>query len=219
MDVDLIVRTTPFFLQAALITVVVSALSLVLGLAMGFGAALAKLSANPLLRHPANAYVSVIRGTPALIQIFLIYFGGPQVGIHLDAFTAGILGLGINIGAYMTESIRGAIVAVAPGQADAARALGFRPMPIMALITLPQAARLMIRPLGINAIALVKGSALVSAISVVELTYTAQRYLSSTYQPLEIFLVSGSLYLAIVTAMIWCIDRLDERYALKTART
>ncbi len=219
MDIDLIARTTPFFLQAALVTIAVSGLSMLLGLALGLLAALCRLSANRFVRWPATAYVSVFRGTPALIQIFLIYFGGPAIGINLDAFTAGVIGLGINIGAYMTESIRGGIVSVDKGQGEAARALGLHPLPTMFLVIMPQAARLMIRPLGINAIALVKGSALVAAISVVELTFTAQRYLSSTYQPLEIFLVSGALYLAITTAMNRGIDWLDRRYAIKTART
>lgn len=218
MDVDLIARTAPYFLQAAMVTVAVSGLSLILGLALGLAAALARVSPRRWLRWPATAYVSVFRGTPALIQIFLIYFGGPSIGINLDAFTAGVVGLGVNIGAYMTESIRGGIVAVDRGQRDAAHALGLRPLPTMLTVILPQAARLTIRPLGVNAIALVKGSALVAAISVVELTFTAQRYLSSTYQPLEIFLVSGALYLAITTAMGRAVDWLDRRYAIRTAR-
>jgi polar amino acid transport system permease protein len=216
MDFDLMQRVWIFFAQASLTTIKISGLAILLGLVLGFLAALASLSRLAALRWPARAYVSVFRGTPALIQLFLLFFGGLQLGLELTPVQAGIIGLGINIGAYMTESIRGAIVAIGRGQHDAARALGLRPAPIMALVILPQAARLMIRPLGINSIALVKGSALVSAISVVELTFTAQRFLSSTYQPLEIFLVSGALYLIIITGMSRCVDWLDDRYALKT---
>jgi polar amino acid transport system permease protein len=214
LQIDLMERVFLYFAKAALVTVEVSALSLFLGLCLGFAAALAKISPNPLLNIPARIYVSVFRGTPCLIQLFIIYFGGPQIGIQLEPFAAGVLGLGINIGAYMSESIRGAIVAVDRGQTEAARSLGLSKLQAMRKVILPQAACLMIRPLGVNSIALIKGSSLVSAISVLELTYTAHRYISSTYRPLEMFVLAALFYLLIVSAFSVVIRRLDRRFAL-----
>jgi len=203
-----------YFAQAARITVEVSLLSVCLGLVMGLTGALCKLSPNPWLQIPARVYVSVFRGTPCLIQLFVIYFGGPQIGLHLGPFTAAVLGLGINIGAYMSESIRGAILAVERGQSEASRSLGLSKSQTMIKVILPQAARLMIRPLGVNSIALIKGSSMVSAISVVELTYTAHRYIGSTYRPFEMFILAALFYLVIVSIATFFIKKVDRRYAL-----
>ena len=214
MDFALMQRVFPFFMEAALVTIEISALALLLGLAMAALAAAARLSRSGPLRWLGTAYVSVFRGTPCLIQLFLLYFGGPQVGINLDPFAAGVIGLGLNIGAYMTESVRGAILAVDRGQAEASRTIGFSRWQTTRLVVMPQAARLMIRPLGVNTIALIKGSALVSAISVVEMTYTAQRFISSTYKPFEIFAIAAVLYMIIIYVVARVIDHLDRRYAI-----
>ena len=215
MDYDLIARVFVYFARAAWITVELSFLSVCLGLCLGMVAALCKLSLNPWLHMPARVYVSVFRGTPCLIQLFVIYFGGPQIGLQLEPFPAAAIGLGINIGAYMTESIRGAILAVERGQTEAARSLGLSKSQTMVKVILPQAARLMIRPLGVNTIALIKGSSLVSAISVVELTYTAHRYIGSTYRPFEMFLLAAMFYLAIVSVASFFIRQVDQRFVLE----
>jgi polar amino acid transport system permease protein len=214
MDVELILKVYPYFLKAALVTVELSVLTVALGLVCGALGAAARLSRFALLRFVGAAYVSLIRGTPALIQLFLLYFGGPQVGIQLDAFQAGVIGLGVNIGAYMTETIRGAIISVDKGQAEAARTLGLSRFQAFYKVTLPQALRLMIRPLGVNINAQIKGTALVAAISVVELTYTAQRYIGSTYKPFEMFLLSGLLYMAIIWVTGKAITYLDAKVRL-----
>ena len=124
MDFGLMMKVAPFFVEAAIVTVQLSILSIALGLLMGALSAAGRLSDVLVFRMIAASYVSVFRGTPCLIQLFILYFGGPQVGINLDPFAAGAIGLGINIGAYMSETIRGAIVAVNRGQAEAARTLG-----------------------------------------------------------------------------------------------
>lgn len=213
MDFGLIARVVPFFLEAAVVTIELSLLSLALGLLVAALIAGARLSGSQFLRTLGAFYVSVIRGTPCLIQLFLLYFGGPQIGIHLSPFAAGAIGLGLNIGAYMSEAMRGAILAVDRGQAEASRVLGFSHYQTMRIVVLPQAAKLMIRPLGVNAVALVKGTALVSTISMVELTYTAQRLIGSTYKPFEIFAVAALFYMAIILALSKFVDLLDRRYA------
>ncbi|ANH07377.1 amino acid ABC transporter permease [Shinella sp. HZN7] len=213
MDIALIGRIVPVFVQAAWTTVELSLLSLALGLAVAALVAMLRLSHVAALRFAGAAYVSVFRGTPALIQIFLLYFGGPQVGIQLEPFAAGAIALGLNIAAYMAESIRGGVLSVDRGQMEAARSLGFGEGQSMRWIVLPQAAKLMIRPLGVNAVALVKGTALVATISVVELTYTAQRFIGSTYKPFEIFAVTAVLYMIMVYGLTLLVDRLDRAYA------
>lgn len=214
MDIDLMLRVYPYFLEAAWVTIQLSVLTILLGLVCGMLGSAARLSRFAILRFLGAAYVSFFRGTPALIQIFLLYFGGPQVGIQLDAFEAGVIGLGVNIGAYMTETMRGAIIAIDKGQIEAARTLGLSKFEAFRKVTLPQALRLMIRPLGVNINAQIKGTALVAAISVVELTYTAQRYIGSTYKPFEMFLIAGILYLIIITASGKVIAYLDRRVRL-----
>lgn len=215
MDFDLILRVYPYFLQAAWVTVQLSVLSIIIGLIMGALGTMAKLSRNVILRIIGNVYVSVFRGTPALIQLFIIYFGGPQIGINLDAFEAGVIGLGLNIGAYMTETIRGAILSVDRGQNEASRTLGLGRAQTVRKVILPQAARLMIRPLGVNINAQIKATALVSAISVVELTYTAQRYIGSTYKPFEMFFLAGVIYMVIIYITGLGINWLDRKAAIK----
>jgi polar amino acid transport system permease protein len=216
MDFALIIRILPVFIDAAWTTVEISLISLLLGLAVASLITAGRMSHFVWFRFLGAAYVSVFRGTPALIQIFLLYFGGPQVGIQLEPFAAGAIALGLNIGAYMAESMRGGILAVDRGQMEAARSLGFASGQAFRWIVLPQAAKLMIRPLGVNAVALVKGTALVATISVVDLTYTAQRFIGSTYKPFEIFAVTAVLYMVMVYGLTLLIDALDRRYAEET---
>lgn len=200
MDFELMLKVYPFFLEAAWVTILLSVLTAILGITCGTLGAAARLSRFGWLRFIGTAYVSVFRGTPALIQLFILYFGGPQIGIQLDAFQAGVIGLGINAGAYMTETIRGAIISIDKGQKEAARTLGLSRWQATYKVILPQAARLMVRPLGVNLNMLIKATALVAAIAVVELTYTAQRYIGSTYKPFEMFLLAGVLYMIIIYA-------------------
>lgn len=211
MDFELILRVYPFFLEAAWVTIQLSILTTILGLICGSLGAAARMSRSMILRAIGATYVSIFRGTPALIQLFILYFGGPQIGIQLDAFEAGVIGLGVNIGAYMAETMRGAIQSVDKGQTEAARTLGMSRWETMRKVILPQAMRMMIRPLGVNINALIKGTALVAAISVIELTYTAQRYIGSTYKPFEMFLLSGALYMIIIYVVGQGISWLDRK--------
>ena len=211
MDFELMLRVYPFFLEAAWVTIQLAVLTTILGLTCGALGASARMSRIAVFRAIGAVYVSVFRGTPALIQLFILYFGGPQIGIQLDAFEAGVIGLGINAGAYMTETIRGAIISIPKGQREAARTLGLSRWQAFYKTILPQAARLMVRPLGVNLNMLIKATALVAAISVVELTYTAQRYIGSTYKPFEMFLLAGILYMIIIYVTGRAVAWLDRR--------
>ncbi|WP_213306615.1 amino acid ABC transporter permease [Paraburkholderia sacchari] len=213
LAMTLMLRTLPFFLEAAWVTVQISALALIIGLVVAVVLVTGRLSDNRVLRTLSTTYVSIFRGTPNLVQLFILYFGGTQIGLNLDPFTAGYIALGLNIAAYMSESIRGAIVNVERGHIEAARSIGLSRAQTMGFVVLPQAARLMIRPLGVNTIGLIKGSALVSTVSVVELTYTAQRYIGSTYKPFEIFAIAAVLYMIIIYVVARVVDLLDKRFA------
>jgi len=215
MDYDLMLRVAPYFVEAAVITVQISILSTILGLTLGALIAAAKMSSIMVFRTFGTVFVSVIRGTPCLIQLFILYFGGPQIGINLDPFSAGVIGLGINIAAYMAETMRGAIITVDRGQIEASRTLGLSKLRTFYYVTLPQAARLMIRPLGVNINAQIKATALVSTISVVELTYTAQRYIGSTYKPFEMFILAGVLYMLIIYVVGRGVSYLDKKAVIQ----
>ena len=215
MDFELMGRVLPFFLKAAVMTVELSVLSILIGLAMGAISAAGSLSNNKLFYYSARSYVSVIRGTPCLIQLFILYFGGPQIGIQLDPFAAGVIGLGVNIGAYMSETMRGAIIAIDNGQNEAARTLGLSKFKTFYYVILPQAARLMVNPLGVNINAQIKATALVSTISLVELTYTAQRYIGSTYKPFEMFAIAAVLYMVIIFVVGRGVAFVDKRVEIQ----
>ena len=218
LDWNIIVHYFPFLVQGAVLTLKISILSLVLGLIFGLAAALCKLADNPLIRWPAVFYIWLIRSTPLLVQLFIIYFGFPQMGIDLGPFLSGVLGLSLNVGAYNAETIRGGIISVPWGQTEAARSLGMSSGLSMRRIILPQALRIIIPPLGNNFVILIKDTSLVSTITLVELTLTAQRLIGSTYKPFEMYLMAAVLY-AILTSSASLLLGLLERYTQKEARS
>ena len=203
LDWNIMAHYFPFLLKATILTLEISLLSLVLGLIFGLSAALCKLARNPFLRLPATFYIWLIRSTPLLVQLFIIYFGFPQLGIDLGPFMSGVLGLALNVGAYNAETIRGGIISVPRGQTEAARSLG--------MTILPQALRIILPPLGNNFIILIKDTSLVSTITLVELTLTAQRLIGSTYKPFEIYLMAAALYAVLTTSASLVLSYLERR--------
>ena len=160
------------------LTVVVIALSLVFALLVALGG----MSRSALLRWPIKAYIEVMRGTPLLLQLIYIYFVLPEVGIRLNSFVAGVVGLTLNYSAYISEVYRGGILAVAKGQHDAAAALGMTRALAMRRIILPQAIRIVIPSLGNYFISLFKDTALCSVVSIQELVFTAQILAARNFQ-------------------------------------
>lgn len=211
MDFQLIMDSIPILLQGAWITVTVTIISMALGLILGMIAALAKLSKLKIVSWLANQYIDIVRGTPLLVQLFLIYYGLPQIGITIDPFPSAVLGLGINTGAYVAEVIRSGIQAVDKGQREAAFALGMTPVQTMRLIILPQAFKIIIPPLGNQFILLIKDSSLVSTITLVELTRTAQRIISTTYKPIELYLLAALMYYIISLLATKLLNRLEKK--------
>lgn len=211
LDWNIMIHYFPFLLKGAVLTLEIAILSLVLGLAFGLAAALCKLARSPFFRWPAAFYVWLIRSTPLLVQLFIIYFGFPQMGIDLGPFWSGVLGLALNVGAYNAETIRGGIISVPVGQTEGARSLGMSSALAMRRIILPQALRIIIPPLGNNFIILIKDTSLVSTITLVELTLTAQRFIGSTYKPFEMYLMAAALYAVMTSAASLLLSWLEKR--------
>jgi len=214
LDWGIMVHYFPFLVKAAVMTVQISILSLILGFLVGLIAALMKLSRNVLIRGAAGFYVWIIRSTPLLVQLFIIYFGLPQLGIDLGPFLSGVLGLALNTGAYNAETIRGGISSVPPGQMEAARSLGMSSGRSMKRIILPQAMRMAIPALGNNFIILIKDTSLVSTITLVELTLAAQRLIGSTYKPFEMYIMAAFLYALMTTATSYMLKRVENKMAI-----
>jgi L-cystine transport system permease protein len=207
------VQALPLLLQGALVTVVLSLVSMAAGLALGLAAALLKLSKNPVLRGIGAAYVSAIRGTPLLVQLFLWYYALPQVGITLAPLTAAIIGLSVNVGAYLAESFRAAIESVDRGQFEASYSLGMTHGAALRRIILPQSIRTALPTIGNSFIGLVKDSSLVSVITVRELLANGQLTIARTFQALPILLEVAVIYWLLCQAFATGQGWLEQRTA------
>lgn len=186
-------NAAPLMLEGLWVTIHVSLLSFVLALTIGIIIGILR-SKSPLLRAIFAPYVEVFRGTPLLIQLFFIYYGLPTLGVTLDSLTAGVLGLGMNGGAYISEIIRGALLSVDRGQQDAALSFGFSWFRSMVHVILPQAFSVAIPSLVNSFSALLKESSLVSVLAITELTRVSQLIYTRTFRALEVYLAIGALY-------------------------
>lgn len=204
------IEMLPSLLRGLAITAQVTAGAVLVAVAISAAAGLACVSRTRALRWAATAYVEVFRGTSALVQLFWFYFVLPLFGIELSAFTAGVLALGFNTGAYGAEVVRGAIRAVPAGQRDAAAALNLGRQQTLYRIVLPQAFPAMLPPAGNLAIELLKNSALVSLITLTELTFTAQLLRAETLRSAEAFTLVLVLYFAaalLITGAVRLLER------------
>lgn len=202
----------PQLLQGALVTVEITAVSLLLGCVLGLLVGIGRL--NPrrrILYGVCTAYVAAIRGTPLLVQLFIWFFGLPQFGIMLPAFACGMVGLGIYSAAYVSEIVRGAIQSVDRGQMEAARSIGLSAGQAMRSVILPQAVVRMIPPLGNEFIALIKNSALVSLLTIHDLMHEGQKIISVSYRSLEVYLAIAVIYFVLTGLTTLALGRLELR--------
>jgi cystine transport system permease protein len=180
--------------EGLVVTVVLGVTSFVLGSLLGLALALARLSSLRVLRYLALAYVSVFRGTPMLVQILLIYFGLPQVGITLDPIPSAIIALSLNVASYQSENFRSGILGVDRGQREAALSLGMTYWQALRRIIFPQALRIAAPTISNRFIAIMKDTSLASVVTVVELTRVAERIGSSTFRYMEMFIIIAIIY-------------------------
>jgi polar amino acid transport system permease protein len=181
--------------HGALITVEVTAGAIVLGCLFGLVVGLGRLDPRRRVVYGlCSAYVSAVRGTPLLVQLFIWFFGLPHFGLNLPAFFCGVVGMGMYSGAYVSEIVRGAIQSVDRGQMEAARSIGMPYRTAMLHIIVPQAVIRMIPPLGNEFIALIKNSSLVSLLTITDLMHEGQKIISTSYRSLEVYLAIALVY-------------------------
>lgn len=198
-------------LRGALVTIEITSASLLLGSVLGLLFGIGRLDKSKKLRYGVcSTYVIFIRGTPLIVQLFLLFFGLPEFDILLPAFVCGVLGLGIYSGAYISEIVRGAIQSVEKGQMEAARSLGMSAGTAMRTIILPQALVRMIPPLGNEFIALIKNSALVSLLTIADLMHEGQKIISVSYRSLEVYLAIALMYLILTSATSMILQRIEK---------
>jgi polar amino acid transport system permease protein len=202
-----------FIMQGAWITLKVSALSILLAVFLALLGALGRLSKSAIASGISGFYISLIRGTPLLVQIYIWYLGLPRLGIVLEGELAGILALGVNYGAYMTEIFRAGIQAIGKGQYEAAEALGMSRGQTFRRIVLPQAFRIVIPPIGNEFIAMMKDSSLVSVMAIWELTYRAQKIGRQYFRNMETFIIAAAFYWILTVVFQFLQGKLEEYMA------
>lgn len=205
----------PALLRGAVVTVQVALLAVLLGVVVGVIITLLRQSRFRALRSLAAAHVSFARGTPLFVQILVVYYALPAVGIDVPRFAAGVMALSLNGGAYISEMIRGGLSAVPRGQIDAARALGMRNPLIWRHVKLPQVFILILPPLAVEFAALLKASSLLSVIAVIELTRTAQGIISDSFRPVEVWITTGLLYFCMCYGLTAATRRFERVTAVR----
>jgi His/Glu/Gln/Arg/opine family amino acid ABC transporter permease subunit len=191
-------------------TVTVAIGALLFALIFGLLAALLRLSRWRLLRLPAIAYIELFPGTPALVQLFVIYFGLPDIGIEPSPFQAAIIGLGLNGAAYLAEIYRAGIEAIHRGQMEASLSLGMTPARAMRYIILPQAIRTMLPPMANFAIVLLKDTAIIFVVAVPEIMTYARNLVTETLQSAVVYSMAGVIYLCMTIPMSHVVARLER---------
>jgi len=205
----------PILLQGCLTTIQITLLALLLSTVLGFVLALMRLSPYAWLRAPATTFITVIRGIPIIVQLFYIYFVFPEIGITVNAFQAGFIGLGIAYSAYMAENFRAGIEAVDHGQIEAAQSIGMRYWLVLRRVIMPQAIRISLPPYGNTMIMMLKDSSIASTITVAELTRQGQLIAASTFKNMTVFTLVALLYLTMSLPLTYLAYRLEKKFARK----
>ncbi len=198
------------------ITIPLTLASFAVGFVIALCLALIQISKVPVLSTIARLYIWIFRGTPLLVQLFIIFFGLPSMGIMLDAFPAAVIAFGMNLGAYNAEVLRSAIQAVPVGQSEAAALVGMTYPQQMIHVILPQAFPIAFPPLFNSLIGLVKDTSLASSITVIELFTTAQQIAARTFEPFALYCEAAVIYLIICTVLTWVQGWLEKKLVWKT---
>ncbi|MEA2689448.1 MAG: aspartate/glutamate/glutamine transport system permease protein [Candidatus Eremiobacteraeota bacterium] len=213
MDWSVLPENAGLLAQGLLVTLEVSALALLLALALGVIVATLRVAPSAGLRRAGTAYVEFLRNIPLLVQLFFLFFALPSIGIRLDAFVCGVLALGVYTSAFVAEAIRSGIAAVSKGQLEAALSSGMAYATAMRLVVLPQAIAKTIPPLGNTALNLIKNSSLVSTVSVLDVLGTANLLGARSFQYVAMFVGAAICYLILTLPTAFVVNRLEKRYA------
>ncbi|MDN3442876.1 amino acid ABC transporter permease [Microbacterium sp. APC 3901] len=201
----------PIALAGVTVTVPLALISFALGLVLAVGAALMRISVNPVLAGIARFYISVIRGTPMIVQLFVIFYGLGSIGLKLDPWTSAIIALSLNVGGYGAEVVRAAILSVPKGQWEAAYTVGMNRTRTLTRVILPQAARVSVPPLSNTFISLVKDTSLASLILVTELFKVAQQIAAATLEFMVVYLAAALVYWVICLVLSFGQSALERR--------
>ena len=214
LDFTVVIPRLPLLFKAALVTIQASFFSVIFGTILGIMVGALRVTPNRFISGIAASYIYVIRGTPLLIQLFLIYFGLPSLGIYFSAFASGVLGLSINSSGYVGEIVRGGIEAIPKGQWEAGKVLGLSYGKTMRFIILPQALRNMLPAMGNEFVTLIKESSLLSTLAITELTMAGQQVRSATYASFETFIAVGLIYLAMTSVTSLLLRQIEKRWSV-----
>jgi polar amino acid transport system permease protein len=207
----ILIDAYPLLLEGLLVTVKISMLAFIFALLVGIVVGVSRSNSKKLNRL-FSPYVEVFRGTPLLIQLFFIYYGLPSLGLKMNNYTAGVIGLALNGGAYISEIIRGALYSVERGQQEAAYSLGLSWLQSMMYIIIPQAIRVAIPPLVNSLSATIKESSLVSVLAITELTRVSQLVYTRTFRAFEVYLAVGALYFIMIYFASYLSKYLERKF-------
>ena len=202
--------TLPMIIALLKVTIPLTLLSFSLGLVIAIITAVARLSNIKILKFIFATYVWIFRGTPLLVQLFIVFYGLPSIGITLDTWSATTIAFSLNVGAYASESVRAAILSVPKGQWEAATSLGMTHYQILKRIIAPQAVRISLPPLSNTFIGLVKDTSLAASITMVDMFMVAQRIAARTFEPLILYILAALIYLAVCTLLTYLQSRLEK---------
>jgi L-cystine transport system permease protein len=211
-DLELAVESAPYILEGLAATIWMSLVSMAIGLLLGLITAVGRMSKNFLFQWIARAYISIIRGTPLLVQLFILYFGLPVIGIKLTATLAGIIGLSLNVGGYSAETIRGSILSIPKGQWEAASSLNMTYWQTMRRVIIPQAARVALPSLANTFLSLVKDTSLLAMITVNEMFYHAKIVGARAFDYMTVYILVAFFYWVICTLLNIVQEKLEKRY-------
>ncbi len=225
MDIELMISSFPKLLNATLITLKLLSLSLILGLLIGLGFAILRMNNNKLINNFAYGYSYIFRGTPLLVQIFIIYFGLGQIEylrttflwvVLKEPYWCAIIAFSLNTGAYTSEILRSAFQTIKPGYLEAGRSLGIPSKIIFKKIQIPIAIKQSLPAYGNEIILMLKGTSLASTVTLMDLTGVAKYIISTTFKPVEVFIVAGGIYLFMTFIIHNVIKYLEKKYGFQT---
>ena len=224
MDIELMISSFPKLLNATLITLKLLSVSLIVGLFIGLGFAILRMNNNKLINKFAYGYSYIFRGTPLLVQIFIIYFGLGQIEylrttflwvVLKEPYWCAIIAFSLNTGAYTSEILRSAFQTIKPGYLEAGRSLGIPSKIIFTKIQIPIAIKQSLPAYGNEIILMLKGTSLASTVTIMDLTGVAKYIISTTFKPIEVFIVAGSIYLLMTFIIHNVIKYLEKKYSFQ----
>ena len=225
MDIELMINSFPKLLNATLITLKLLSVSLILGLFIGLGFAILRMNNNKLINKFAYGYSYIFRGTPLLVQIFIIYFGLGQIEylrstflwvVLKEPYWCAIIAFSLNTGAYTSEILRSAFQTIKPGYLEAGRSLGIPSKIIFTKIQIPIAIKQSLPAYGNEINLMLKGTSLASTVTLMDLTGVAKYIISTTFKPVEVFIVAGGIYLFMTFIIHNVIKYLEKKYGFQT---